>query len=281
MASGQLRWPWSTRADKARSLAFGVLCVLVLYPVPHGGDSGDAKAYVTWLVTVHPDGELPTREGYQQAEVILGTLSDSFADQVLKNDLLLLSYANCATQFADESAAEHLISTASKQWHLDPTPKNGLSEAEASSVHQALFLRIRQVASQPFVHENPRLERRLALLGSNGYGEIKAYLQAQQADAARAFASDALELAPSAVEAQAERGRVELMSGNTQAALPWLEQSLNGWPKLALPAVLLCEAALQSGDRVRASALLREASAREPQDPDLAQLERMLSAPSQ
>jgi Dolichyl-phosphate-mannose-protein mannosyltransferase len=278
LADGKLRWAFHTRADKLRSLAFVALCVLVLYPMPSLSDSSDAKAYVTWLVTVHPDGELPTRNGYEQAEAISGTLSDSFSDQVLKNDLLLLSYANCATQFADAAAAERLVSTAAKQWHLDPTPKNGVSEGEAESVHQALFMRVRQVASQPFVHQNPGLEHQLALLGSNEYAEIKGYLQAAQVDAARAFASDALALSPSAVEAQAERGRVELMAGNPQAALPWLEQSLNGWPKIALPAALLCELALQSGDRVRALALLREASARDAQYPEVLELQRMLAA---
>jgi 4-amino-4-deoxy-L-arabinose transferase-like glycosyltransferase len=268
---------WPKRRAVASALSLLALAVLVLYPVQRPSDRSDAKAYAEWLVTVHPDGQPPTREAYEHAEVVLGTLGEDFADRVLRQQTLLLLYANQATQFPELRTAQLLISTASELWHMDPVPSHGIPEPMALRVHDDLFQRVRQLASQPFSREHPAIERRLALLGSNGYREIAAYLQAGRWEEARVFATEAVELAPSSTEALAERGRVELLAGNTDAALPWLSRSFDAWPKRALPAVLLCELAVQARDPARAVAYLREASLRDPADPDVLQLERLFS----
>ncbi|HEY1535828.1 MAG TPA: hypothetical protein VGF76_17530, partial [Polyangiaceae bacterium] len=271
------RWSWSNRRDLARVLALGTLVLLVLYPVQRPSDSSDARAYADWLVTVHPDGEQPTREAYDHAQLVLGTLGGGPSDQVLKSDTLLLLYANRATQFSDLETAELLIATASKLWQMDPVPNNGIPEHVALGVHNDLFLRVRQLASQPFIHENPTTERQLALLGSNGYAEITAYLQTNRVAEARTFAAEAVARAPSSAEALAERGRVELVAGDPETAFPWLNRSFNAWPPVAAPAVLLCEYYLQAHDPARAAMYLREATRRDPSNADVPQLQKLLS----
>ena len=280
ISRGTARFAWAGRAERAQTLALAALAVLVLYPVQRAGDGDNAKAYANWLVTVHPDGRVPTLNAYDRAERILATYPDTFPDNVAKNETLLLLYANRATQFADEQAAEQLIATASKLWQMTPTPKNGISEPVALRVHKNLLERARQVASQPFVDALPSVQRRLALLGGHGYSEVKQYLAANRVDEARAFTTQALELAPSSAEALAERGRVELSAGNLQAAVPWLEQSYDAWPALALPALLLSRYFLQTGNSAQAATLLEEAARREPANPDVQQLRRLSAATS-
>jgi predicted Zn-dependent protease len=143
-------------------------------------------------------------------------------------------------------------------------------------VHQNLFLRVRALASQPFIADSPGAAHRLGLLGSHDYGEIEDYLRANRLADARTFARDAVAIAPSSVEALAERGRVELVAGSPQAQ-PYLEQSLNAWPKLSLPAVLLCQYFMRAGDTSRSVQLLREASRRDPNDAAVLQLQRLFA----
>ena len=272
--------PWALPHGQLRTAALAALVLLVVYPVERPSDGDNAKAYADWLVTVHPDGEKPTRESYDRAEIVLETLSDSLADSVLKAQTLLLLYSNRAIQFADVEAAESLTVTASKLWQLDPTPLHGVPTHIALRVHGDLFLRIRALAAQPFIERNPSLDSKLALLGSHDYAEVDDYVAQKRVALARAFATDALRLAPTSVEAMAARGRVELLAGQPDAARPWLERGLAAWPKLALPAVLLSQCALMSGDAPRAASYLQEAIERDPADLRVRELRESMARPN-
>jgi len=277
---GDARWPWAARAGTWRpvgmvGLAAG-LGLLVVYPVQRPGDTGNATAYASWLATVHPDGELPTREAYDRAEKILYASDDAALSGVLRDESLLVVYMNRAIQFGDLEAARRLTDTAIRLWQREPTPQNGVPEVTALRVHRLLFERVRQLAQAPFVDADAPLARRLALLGAHDYAEIAGLARADRLAEARAFAAEAVQLSSGSVEALTEQGSVELYAGRADTGRALLQRAVDGWPKLARPAIILAQQALQAGDRQRASQYLEIASNRDPKSRDVEQLRRTL-----
>ncbi|MET0794309.1 MAG: hypothetical protein ABW061_22495, partial [Polyangiaceae bacterium] len=274
---GEWRLPWATRADKWSVLGCAGLGLLVIYPVERPGDAPNATAYASWLATVHPDGEQPTREAYERAERILFAADDTALSGVLRDETLLVVYMNRAIQFSDLHAAQLLADTAVRLWQRDPVPQNGIPEPIAWRVHQLLFARVRQLAAVPYLNTDPQLARRLALLGAHDYAEIAEFAHANRLAEARAFAAEAAQLTSASVEALTEQGGVELYAGQVEAGRALLERALDGWPKLPRPAILLCQQALQAGDAQRAAAYLAIANERDPSSREVQQLQRLLA----
>ncbi len=276
ISRGELGLPWTTRADKWRAFGWAGLGLLVIYPVNPPADVSNATAYASWLATVHPDGERPTRQAYERAERILAASDDTALSGILRDETLLVVYMNRAIQFNDLRAAQLLTDTAVRLWQRDPTPQAGVPEPIALRVHRLLFARVRQLAAVPDLNRDPALARRLALLGAHDYAEIAEYAHGSRIAEARAFAAQAVQLTSSSVEALTEQGGVELFAGQPEAGLALLERALNGWPKLARPAIVLCQQALQEGNPRRAAAYLEMAAERDPKSPEVESLRRLL-----
>jgi tetratricopeptide (TPR) repeat protein len=120
---------------------------------------------------------------------------------------------------------------------------------------------VAQLARQPFVVSRwPDIGSTLELLGGHQWHEIKTLLEVGQLPQAEALTSEALRLAPHSVTLLAYQGQLALMRGHDPT--PWLERSLAGYPKLALPALLSSQYLLRQGRPLAAIETL-QASVRE------------------
>jgi len=194
---------------------------------------------------------------------------------------LLLVESNQAIQFRDRNAAERLIQTSQRLWTESLRPNALLDEATIERIRGNSVRRVRQLCRQPFVRQWPEIQLSLVLLGCHSWDEIGALLSRQMLKQAEVMLERALALAPSSVEVLAYRGQLELLRGRDPTT--FLERSLEGYPRISLPAVLMADYERARGDVARAGRYAQEALRREPRNravQDLVALLQPRSAPT-
>lgn len=231
------------------------------------GLARDRKAYAEALSSPGRDGAAPTREGYDRARALLERVGESREDRVLAAEATLLVLSNQAIQFADRDAALELIQTARDSWQQELAPDGILDASTVSRIRSNLVRRIAQLARQPFVRQWPDIEEQLAWLGGHAWREAATLLEQERWDEAEAFLHSASTMAPHSVWVLAYRGQLEM--GRQSDPAPWLHRSLEGYPKIALPSLLLAEHAFSQRDPARAIATLQRAVERGPYDETL------------
>jgi tetratricopeptide (TPR) repeat protein len=234
---------------------------LAFQPIEKTGPAKDRKTYAEALATRDGDGTLPTSEQYTMARSLLLRRTDSMEDRVLSAEAMLLVLSNQAIGLRERAAAEQLIEAARELWHQELRPDvagaSGLDVASVTRIRGNLVRRVAQLARQPFVREWPDIERTLAFLGGHGWLEVEQLLAAGEYAQADTFLSEALTWAPHAVVPCAYRGQLAILRGEDPTA--WLDRSLDGYPKLALPATLLARHLIEQHRTQDAIAVLQAA----------------------
>lgn len=224
-----------------RGAVFSMALACAYLPVREIGPARDRKAYAEALATRSSDGTLPTSERYAKALTLLRQHTEGLEDEVLSAEATLLVLSNQAIQFRDRDAAKRLMETSRALWQRELAPEKtlefGLDAATVSRIRRNQVRRVAQLARQPFVHDWPDIERNSSLLGGYSWREVEALLASGRLDQAEAFIAEALTWAPHAVPLLAYKGQLAARRG--QDPMAWFERSLEGYPKLALPALLL------------------------------------------
>jgi tetratricopeptide (TPR) repeat protein len=250
--------------------------VLAFIPTERLGPATDRKAYAEVLAMPDSAGHPPTLERYALARELLAHHGASQEERLLSAEALLLVESNQAIQFKDQAAAARLIETSQSLWKDALSQNARLDATTVERIRRNSVRRVAQLCRQPFVQKWPAIQLDLVLLGCHSWDELGALLDRGLFTRAEAMLTRALVSAPHSVEVLAYRGQLELLHGRNPTY--WLERSLEGYPRLALPAVLMWQYERAKGDVSRARNYAEEALRREPgnravQDlPDLSKL---------
>lgn len=246
------------------------MAIAIFAPTHGSGHAQDRKAYAEALAMPGSDQTRPTRESYALARRLLAQHDESVEDSVLATEALLLVESNEAIQFKDKSSGERLISTARRLWKTDLVPGRQLGVSVVERIRRNLVRRVARLCSQPFVEDWTDLHEALTLLGCGNWQEARFLLEQGQLAECQQFLDKALEYAPASVEVMAYKGLFAWRQHTD--GTPWLEASLNGYPRIALPAVFLGHGALARGDVASAKRYAEEALRREPGNREAQQL---------
>jgi tetratricopeptide (TPR) repeat protein len=254
---------WSVRRVARPRYLLLPLAVAVTYaPTMRVGPAKDRKAYAEALVMPSAGGEPPTLERYALARKLLAQHGEAQEDRLLAAEASLLVESNQAIQFRDRKAAERLIRTSQSLWQEELSPNATLDAPTIERIRRNSVRRVAQLCRQPFTQQWQSIPLELVLLGCHSWHELATLLGRPMLTQAEALLTRALALAPHSVEVLAYRGQLELLRGHDPT--PWLERSLAGYPRLALPAVLMAEYAWAERDLGRARQYAKEALKREP-----------------
>jgi len=252
--------------------------VLAFMPSDRLGPAQDRKAYAEALAMPNAAGRPPTLERYALARNLLAQRGDDSEERLLSAEALLLVESNQAIQFKDHAAATRLIETSQSLWKEALLPSALLDASTVERIRRNTVRRVAQLCRQPFVQKWPETQLDLVLLGCHSWSEIGALLNRGMFAQAETMLTSALARAPHSVEVLAYRGQLELLRGRNP--MYWLERSLKGYPRLALPAVLMWQYERARGDVGRARACAQEASRREPANRAVQDLLRLLEPAS-
>jgi len=257
-----------------RYLVLLVSAVFAFFPTPRLGPAKDRKAYAEALAMPGSDGSPPTLERYALARKLLSEHGDGQEERLLSAEALLLVESNQAIQFRDQDAATRLIRNSQSLWKQALTQDALLDAATITRIRRNSVRRVAQLCRQEFVQEWPQIRRELVLLGCHSWQEIGVLLDRGMFTQAEATLVQAFALAPRSVEVLAYRGQLELLRGRNPTY--WLERSLQGYPLLSLPAVLMAQYDLAQGDVRGARRYAQEALRREPWNRAVQDLARLL-----
>lgn len=238
--------------------------VLAFQPVTPLGPARDRKAYAEALVSPDGAGNPPTPERYDVARALLERRGTAFEDAILGLEATLLVTSNQAIQFRDPDAARRLIATARELWAVDLQPDATFDERTIERIRRNSVRRVVQLCRQAFVAQWPDVERDLNALGCHYWEDAQTGLSRGQLDQVRQFLDAAIANAPHSPVVLAYRGQLESATGGDPA--PWLEQSLRGYPKTALPFLIWAYRARNEGQMAQAIAILQRAVAEAPYD---------------
>ena len=140
----------------------------------------------------------------------------------------------------------------------------GYEEGFLRSVRQAAVERVRSLATQPWVAADPALSERAALLGADGFREVREALGRADPDAARAILARVLALTPDRVEALALEGEALYASGDRAEAIRAWGLSCDGWPRIPDCAADVAAMYAHEGNTAQARVALEEALRRDP-----------------
>jgi tetratricopeptide (TPR) repeat protein len=252
-ARGFVTWPRFVLLLATVGLAYA--------PTERLGPARDRKAYAEALAMPNSDGSPPTMQRYDLARRLLSQHGSSEEDRLLSAEALLLVESNQAIQFRDRDAAQRLILATKSLWNEDLWQNAALDVTTIERIRRNSVRRVTQLCRQPFVQKWQAIQLDLILLGCHSWTELGHLLSRQMIPQAAALLERANELAPNSVEVLAYRGQLELIRGHDPT--PWLQRSLDGYPRLALPATLMAQYAFAQGDVSSARNYTLEASRRE------------------
>lgn len=260
----QYSWPQSWRTSWRCWLVALVAATLTFQPIAPLGPARDRKAYAEALASPDRAGNPPTLERYELASALIARHGATFEDNVLGLEATLLVASNQAIQFRDPEAARRLIATARELWGIVLEPSATFDGKTIERIRKNSVRRVVQLCRQGFVAQWPDIERDLNALGCHAWDEAPAGLASGQRDKVRQFLDMALTSAPNSPVVLAYRGQLEAVSGGDPS--PWLEQSLLGYPKTALPFLIWAARAREHGHPEQAIAILQRSVSEAPYD---------------
>jgi len=271
-------WRAKRSISAGNSLNLAVLAaVLTFIPSERLGPATDRKAYAEGLAMPDSAGRPPTLERYGLARELLSQHGNDPEERLLSAEALLLVESNQAIQFQDQAAAARLIEATQSLWKEPLAPTDLLDATTIERIRRNSVRRAAQLCRQTFVQKWPSIQLELVLLGCHSWDEIGALLDRGLFTQAEAMLTRALAYAPHSVEVLAYRGQLELLRGRDPTY--WLGRSLEGYPRLARPAVSMWQYERANGDWDHARDYAQEALRREPENPAVQDLPR-LSEPS-